>query len=113
MAKRNESAHAHAVNPAPAFAALLTPDEVMASERCATGSGQVAYARRATLATLTRSLAQLQEAWSTPEGAEAMFAAIELATEWRSHLKASAKLADAGLARLLLAGQSVAAKVKP
>ena len=112
MAKRTRPAAAGATEAGPTFGATLTSQQIGESERQSTGAGELAIARRVTLAVLTRSSAELQAAWATPEGQEALFAAVELATEWRSHLKASAELADAAWARLLMTGKA-AAGAKP
>ena len=113
MAKRTRPAAAGATEAGPTFGAALTPQQIGESERQSTGAGELAIARRATLAVLTRSSAELQAAWATPEGQEALFAAVDMVGEWRDHLKGCAALADAALARLLLTGKTTAAGVKP
>jgi len=106
MVKRKRPAAAGATEAVPTFEAVLTLQELSESERNVTGAGEMAFARRVTLSALTRSSAEMQAAWSTPEGAEAMLTAVELATDWRTHLKGCMALADTTLARLLVTGKA-------
>lgn len=108
MSKRKTSRTKPGAGNVPGFMALLSLRQIQDMDQAESGAGNLAVQRRMTLAVLTRSAAELMDAWANPAGQEAMFAAIEIATGWQEHLKASCDMADAAIARLILTGKAVA-----
>lgn len=108
MSKRKSARTKPGAGNVPDFMAVLSWQQIQDMDRAESGAGSLAVQRRMTLAVLTRSAAELLDAWANPAGQEAMFAAIEIATSWQRHLKASCDMADAAIARLILTAKAIA-----
>ena len=104
MTKRNGPASAGDAQAGLIWAPALTPLELAERERLVeplmSGSGSLVMGRRAGLHVLTRTPAELQAAWATDEGMDAMTDALELVMFWRDYLTEAAELADLALDRL-------------
>ena len=112
MVKRNGPAKAADTLAGPTWAPVLTTLQVAERERLVSGSSDLAVASRVSLHVLTRTAAELQAAWTTPEGMDAMTAATGMVMLWRDYLTEAAELADLALDRLAITGKVAASAAK-
>ena len=108
MAKRNKPATAGDTLAGLTWAPALKPAQIGEIEGKVSGSGDLAVARRLSLQVLTRTPAELQAAWATPEGMDAMTDALEWVMLWRDYLTNAAEMADLALDRLAATGKLAA-----
>ena len=108
MPKRNKPATAGDTLAGPTWAPALTHAQIGEIEGRVNGSGDLARARRLSLAVLTRTPAELQASWATPEGMDAMTDALQWVMLWRDYLTDAAEAADLALDRLEATGKLAA-----
>ncbi len=94
------------------FKAAVTHEQLEHYENRCSGSGDIAVARRATMAALTRSKTELVNGFGEDEdGRQSLCAVIDVAHDYINQLKSDLRLAEAAHARLLSVGATIASNV--